>query len=111
MVKPKETGDTKRKDDGKLMWQLLPYDALREVVRVYQIGAEKYSPRGWENNPMEYSRMVGAMQRHLTAWFQDGEKYDPVDGQHHLASVAWGALGLIAYELRGIGIDDRPKHD
>lgn len=104
-----ETGDTKRKDDGKLMWQLLPLDALEELVKVYQVGAVKYSPRGWEENPMEYSRMVGALHRHLKKWWQDRESYDQTDGQHHLGSVAWAALGLLAYELRGIGIDDRPE--
>lgn len=108
---PKESGDSKRKDDGKLMWQLLPYDALEELVKVYEIGAKKYSPRGWENNPMEFSRMFAAMQRHSVAWFQKREQNDPTDGQHHLASVAWGALGLIAYEKRGVGIDDRPNND
>lgn len=103
-----ETGDKSRKDHGKLQWHLVPWDAMKELVKVYMIGAEKYRPRGWESG-MEYSRMYSAMVRHLNAWFQDGETHDPVDGQHHLASVAWGALGLIAYELRGIGNDDRPS--
>src|SRR3972149_1435422 len=38
-----------------------------------------------------------------------GERNDPEDGQHHLASVAWSALALLAYEIRGmVEWDDRP---
>lgn len=106
--KPVESGDGSRKDFGKAPWQLLPYDALEEVVRVYGIGAAKYQPRGWEAG-MDWSRMYGPLQRHLKKWWQDGESIDTTDGQHHLAAVAWAALGLLAYELRGVGNDDRPK--
>jgi hypothetical protein len=35
------------------------------------------------------------MMRHAWAWWQ-GERDDPMDGQHHLASVAWGALALMS---------------
>lgn len=103
-----ERGDEKKKDGGKLQWHLLPWDAMKELIAVYMIGAKKYRPRGWESDGgMEFSRVFDALIRHATAWFH-GEQRDPVDGQHHLASVAWCALALIAYELRGIGTDDRP---
>lgn len=102
-----EVGDSRKLDTGKLQWHLVPWDAMRKVVEVLMIGANKYRPRGWEDG-MEYSRVYSAMQRHATAWFQDREENDPTDGQHHLASVAWCALVLIAYQLRGIGTDDRP---
>lgn len=102
-----ETGDSFKKDAGKLMWALLPYDAMTELVRVYTIGATKYRPRGWEEG-MEFDRIFSAMMRHAWAWW-NGEKDDPVDGQHHLASVAWCALALMAYEMRGIGDDNRPN--
>lgn len=104
--KTSETGDSKKKDTGKLMWELLPPEGMDELVRVYTIGAGKYSPRGWESG-IEYGRIFSAMMRHSFAWLR-GEKYDPVDGQHHLASVAWCALALITFEERGVGEDDRP---
>ena len=98
------------KDDaGKLRYDLLPPGPLEEVVRVYTIGAAKYADRNWEHG-IVYSRIVGALHRHLSAWFQ-GARYDPENGQPHLASVAWNALALLAYELRGMNgrsFDDRP---
>lgn len=95
-----------RKDDGgKTSYSLLPIDALREVVRVYDIGAAKYGRDNWMAG-MDWHRVYDALQRHATA-FWDGEDFDTVDGQHHLASVAWCALTLISYQKRGIGKDDR----
>lgn len=101
-----ETGDAKRKDTGKIKFALIPPYPLWELARLYTIGAEKYADNGWVNNPSEWSRALSAMQRHLNAWEQ-GEVYDPVDGQHHLAAVAWGAFTLMQYQKDGLGEDDR----
>jgi hypothetical protein len=94
-------------DTDKPGYSLLPPDALAELVRVYDVGAAKYGRGNWEKG-MDWHRVYDAMQRHSWAWWS-GETYDPVDGQHHLASVAWAALTLIAYQQRGIGTDDRPS--
>lgn len=92
-----ETGDQHRKDEGKVKgFYLMPTRALREMARLYKIGADKYQPRGWERG-MEWSRIWDPAFRHLLAWL-DGERYDPVDGQHHLAAVAWACFALIEYE-------------
>ena len=92
-------------DAGKLRYDLLPPDALEELVRVYTIGADKYGDHNWLKG-MEFSRLFAAMQRH--AWkFWKGEDTDNKDGQNHLASVAWCALTLLVYQIRGIGEDDR----
>ena len=98
-------GEAKKDDAGKLRYDLIPPDALREVALVYTIGADKYGDNNYLGG-LNYSRVIGAMMRHLEA-FRCRESYDP-DGQHHLASVAWFALTLIAYEQRGLGTDDRP---
>jgi hypothetical protein len=92
-----ETGDEKRKDTGKAagFW-LIPSGPLAALAHVYKIGADKYSPRGWESG-MEWSRIVDPMFRHILAWMR-GEKYDKTDGQHHLASVAWACFALMEYE-------------
>lgn len=92
-------------DSGKPSYSLLPPDALLELVTVYDLGARKYSRHNWERG-MEWHRVFDALQRHAWA-FWNGENVDPVDGQHHLASVAWAALTLIAYQKRGVGKDDR----
>jgi len=95
----------KKDDSGKLRFDLLPSDALKEVVRVYTLGATKYDARDWEKG-LDWGRVFAAMQRHSWDWW-NGEEYDLTDGQHHLASVAWCALALIHYELNGIGKDTR----
>lgn len=98
-----------RKDDaGKNRYDLIPADALEELARVFTIGANKYGERNWEGG-LPYGRVFAAMQRHAWA-FWNGEETDPEDGQHHLASVAWGALVLLAYRQRGTGTDDRQRN-
>lgn len=102
---PVETGDGQRKDDNKIKgFYLLPTRPLEEVARLYQIGANKYTPRGWEKG-MAWSRVLDPMFRHLFKWIR-GERYDKVDGQHHLASVIWAALALMEYEETHPELDD-----
>jgi hypothetical protein len=92
-----ERGDHARLDYGKdAGFWLLPRRPLIALAHVFQIGADKYAPRGWEAG-MEWSRVVDPLFRHLLKWLS-GEKYDPVDGQHHLASVIWACMVLMEYE-------------
>lgn len=98
---------TGRKDDaGKDPWSLLPFDAVRAIVKVLQYGAGKYAPRDWEGG-MLWSRPFDALLRHLTAWWE-GERADPETGMSHLWHAGCCAVFLISYEIRGVGIDDRP---
>jgi hypothetical protein len=97
----------KKFDTNKPRWELLPYDAVRGVVDVLTDGAKKYSDRNWELG-IAYGRVFGALQRHLTAWWQ-GENNDPESGRSHLDHAACELMFLSAYEKRGmIGFDDRP---
>ena len=92
-------------DTGKLRYDLLPPGPLEEVVRVYTIGAAKYTDRNWEKGLL-WGRVFAAMMRHAWSWWR-GEKYDQKDGQHHLASVAWCALALLEFENTHPELDDR----
>lgn len=95
-------------DSGKLPWHLLPYDAVREVVRVLAFGASKYAARNWEKG-LPHSRTFAATMRHLTAHFQDGETHDAETGISHLAHAACEILFALAFEVRGRKeLDDRP---
>lgn len=102
----REEGDHMKKDYGKDPWHLLPYDAVRGIVKVLAFGANKYRPRGWEEG-MDWSRCFGALQRHLVAWWNK-EGVDKDTGYSHLWHAGCCILFLIAYELRGKGKDDRP---
>jgi len=48
LIRKEEKGDHLKKDYGKLPWHLFPDDAAEEIVKVLEFGANKYSPRGWE---------------------------------------------------------------
>jgi len=94
-------------DGGKLPWELLPEDALEQVVRVLQFGAQKYAPRNWEKG-IAYTRVYGAIRRHLVAWLK-GEELDPETRISHLAHAACEILFALTFETRGMTeCDDRP---
>jgi hypothetical protein len=99
-----------RKDDaGKLRFDLIPTQPLKELARVYTIGAKKYADRNWEKG-LQWGRVFAAMMRHAWSWW-GGERCDPVDGQHHLSSVAWCAFALMEYERTHAELDDRPREE
>lgn len=105
-VDPRPGGGVKH-DQGKDPWDLLPWDAVRAIVKVLQFGATKYAPRNWEKG-MKWSRPFSALIRHLTSWWE-GERKDPETGYSHLWHAGCCIVFLIAYEIRGIGEDDRPQ--
>lgn len=97
----------KKFDSEKIRFDLIPVGPMQELARVYTIGAAKYGVRNWEKG-LCWGRVFAAMQRHAWAWWQ-GEKLDQVDGQHHLAAVAWCALALMEYENTCPQLDDRGR--
>jgi hypothetical protein len=96
-----------RKDDtGKLRFDLIPPHPLESIAEVYTIGAKKYADRNWERG-IQYGRLFAAMMRHAWKWWK-GEERDQVDGQLHLASVAWCAIALMEFAHTHPELDDRP---
>lgn len=92
-------------DTGKVPLELLPPEALIEIAKVLAFGAEKYGRHNWRKG-MAWSRLAGAILRHLFAWMQ-GEDKDPESGLSHLAHAGCDILFLMSYEINGIGEDDR----
>lgn len=86
-------------DEGKLRWDLVPWDAFEEVVRVYTHGADKYGDNNWMGLEDAENRYFAALMRHLVAW-RNGENIDPDSGLKHLAQVAWNALALLWFTDR-----------
>jgi hypothetical protein len=93
-------------DQGKLPWQLVPWDAVRGVVKVLDFGAKKYAARNWEHG-MDWSRLERAAINHITSWSLREDR-DEETGLSHLFHAACCLLFLAAYEIRGTGKDDRP---
>jgi hypothetical protein len=84
---------------------LLPTASLKAIAEVLTFGAKKYDAHNWRGG-IEYSRLIGAAMRHLTA-YNDGEDADPESGLSHLAHLGCCVLFLLEQEAKGTGQDDR----
>jgi len=114
-IKKKTLEDTgfKKFDDGKTMFQLIPPKALKRVADVFTHGATKYGKFNFRNKG-EWSRYIGAINRHLNAFsdcidFDQDSKTSHGVELYHIAQVACNALILLdAYDNNPAG-DDRWK--
>ena len=96
----------KKFDIGKLRYDLVPVEAMEEVVRVLTYGASKYGDRNWEQG-MSWSRNYAAAHRHLKDFWK-GEDLDDESGIRSLAHAIVDCLFLLDYQLKQRGTDDRP---
>lgn len=71
-------------DTNKPRFSLIPVGVLREVIAVFEYGANKY--KAWNHlNVSDYrERYYNAAIRHLLAWYV-GEENDKESGLPHLA--------------------------
>lgn len=108
VVKPNE--DVGRKDDqDKTRYDLIPPELLESIAVILTFGAKKYEDRNWEQG-MKWSRVFGALMRHLWAWWNPFvPDTDSETGKSHLWHAGCCIAFLIAYEARKVGTDDRPK--
>ena len=93
-----------RYDKDKSRMDLIPPEWDLALSEVLSAGAKKYPDHNWALG-MKWSRILGSLRRHITA-FLCGEIYDPETGCHHMAHIAWNALALMSYQLRKTGTDD-----
>lgn len=101
----KADGGGLRLNKGKDRWDLLPLDAIGEVVKVLTIGAVKYAARNWERG-MVYSICLASAMRHIAKRAM-GELRDPETGMLHTACAACNLIFLTAYDARGMNnLDD-----
>jgi hypothetical protein len=73
--------------------------AIRYLAEISEIGAKKYSWKGWEKVPDGINRYGDAMLRHLL----DEEIKGPIDEDTkclHAAQVAWNAMARLELILR-----------
>lgn len=91
-------------DQGKAPMSLIPRIALVREAEAFEVGMRKYSRHNFCKG-MEASRIIDALLRHATAWFE-GEEFD-TDGQHHLGSVRACAAMILRTQELGTLIDDR----
>jgi len=106
-------------DGDKVRMDLLPGDALFAIAKIMTYGVKKYGERNWERG-MAWHRPFGACMRHMWAWWQGqgptNESFifgelDEETGYSHLWHAGCCIIFLIAYEMRGVGPDDRPGRE
>ena len=86
-------------DQGKERWGLLPWEEVRDIVKVLTVGAVKYNDNNWIKVPNAESRYFDALHRHLQAW-KSGEKNDQDDGLPHLAHAGCCLLFLMWFDKK-----------
>lgn len=88
-------------------YDLIPWDQMGQLAKLYGKGAEKYDERNWELG-IGWNLCMASMMRHLTA-FWNGESYDSETECHHLASVMFYCLAFMRFEKTHPELDTRPK--
>jgi hypothetical protein len=88
-------GEGKRFNTGKLRYDLLPPFAMKELAKVYTMGAEKYGDRNWEEG-MSWSVIIASLKRHI-ALVEQGKDYDKESGLLHITHVMANASFLTEY--------------
>ena len=74
--------------------------ALTAVAELSQIGARKYSWKGWESVPDGINRYADAVGRHELSIAGDFSRRDPDTGVLEATAVAWNALARLELILR-----------
>jgi hypothetical protein len=100
-----------KESENKARWDLLPFEAMRSVVQVYEVGAQKYDDHNWRKG-IKFSTYIAAIFRHLIK-FVLGEDRDGKSGCHHLAAVVFYCLALItftAHKTQYKRFDDRTAY-
>lgn len=80
--------------------------AVKEVANLSQVGAEKYSWKGWESVPDGVNRYGDACARHIvdeaTQWLYDSAWREQGKQILHATAAAWNALAKLELILRDL---------
>ncbi len=82
------TGAVRDTAEGKGRMDLLPFNALLELAKLYEAGCQKYGERNWEQG-IPITRYIDSALRHLSK-VMIGETDEP-----HLVQAAWNIMGAI----------------
>ncbi len=86
--------------------QLIPPALNEETAKALSVGAARYGPWNWRDNPVELMTYVGAIRRHLDA-FVEGIDID-IDGAHQLGCISANCAILLDARRHGTLVDNRP---
>lgn len=88
-------------------YDLVPFEALDQIARVYHFGAAKYDDHNWRKG-YRWSLSVGACLRHVAKRMQ-GERLDAESGLPHLAHAGFHILTLLTFDALDLGTNDLPR--
>jgi hypothetical protein len=97
-----ETGAVRDSKAGAGRFDLLPWEAIWEVAKHCQRGAEKYGERNCEKGIPIHSLCDSAM-RHLAKYMMG------MDDEPHLVAAAWNVLFAIWMEIKKPEMQDIPS--
>jgi hypothetical protein len=89
---------------GKLRWTILPFEAVKEVLKILEYGAIKYDVDNWRNFEDTPEELIDALFRHMVDYLL-GERDDRESGMNHLTHAATNALMLVALAIQRGEID------
>lgn len=96
----REDDMSEKRDTGKLRYDLIPPECLRDIAAVLTMGSEKYTDNGWMKVVLtEPHRYRAALMRHFEA-YRAGESHDPESMLPHMAHVAVNAMILLWENLQ-----------
>jgi len=104
-----------KQDQGKDRWDLLPYSAVEQVVKVLSFGANKYGDENWKKVENLDQRYFAASMRHEMKYKHSVDRDDANDdesGLHHLAHKICCDLFRLENELQKKNLLDKaPAND
>lgn len=98
-------GATRNNDVYDIAWNLMPWDGLREIARIFAEGVGSHGARNWESGQDPESTFNHLLE-HLFRWWH-GDRDGP---ENHLAKAGWGIVTLLAFEARGMLDKDNTMH-
>lgn len=97
----------KKYDEGKLEWDMIPFEILEDLVRIYMMGRDKYDKDNWKSGIL-ISRLFNAAMRHMLASW-NGEDLDPESGLPHNIHAVWNLVAIEWMKRNRPDLDDRPN--
>lgn len=87
----------RKKDQGKLRFDLILPEFEEAMAHVLTHGAKEYGANNWQKVEDAKARYTGALQRHLNQW-RKGYMYDLDSDCNNLAQIAVNAMFLYWFE-------------
>lgn len=87
-----------KEKQGKLPYELIPFECIDKLAEVLGFGATKYPLYSWKK--ADKDDFVAAAFRHMSQYRQ-GVRFDDESGLHHLAHAMCNVVFALWHETQG----------